>query len=266
VLDIVVLVKEVPDIEKVRFDTEKGRVDRSSAKAEINPFDLNALEAGAQIKGKLGGIITAISMGPPSAESTLREALARGADRAILVTGKGFAGADTLATSYTLASAVRKAGSFDLVICGEKTVDGDTGQVGPELAEQLNIPQITYASELVEVSEEKIVAVSEIGGRSYLVESKLPVLITVTKDINKPGTPSLRDRLKARESKVEIWRDVDALADVADVSKFGAAGSATRVLKVIVPSEKGRGGKIFHGDDAAAMLARALDSDGMLGE
>lgn len=265
-LDIVVPVKEVPDIEKVKFDTKQGRVDRRSAKAEINPFDINALEAAAQIKEKLGGTITVISMGPPSAESTLREALARGADRAILVTGKGFAGADTLATSYTLATAVRKAGSFDLVICGEKTVDGDTGQVGPELAEHLNIPQITYVSELVEVAEDKIVVVSEISGGSFLMEAKLPVLITVTKDINKPRTPSLQDRLKARESKVEVWREADALADVADVTKFGASGSATRVFKVIVPSEKGRKGEIFHGDDAATRLARALDSEGMLGE
>jgi len=119
-LNIIALLKQVPDIEEVKFDTEKGTLDRSSARAESNPFDLNALEAGVQIKEKLGGTITVVSMGPPQAESALRDALARGADRAILLTDKKFGGADTLATSYTLASAIKKLGNFDLIICGEK--------------------------------------------------------------------------------------------------------------------------------------------------
>jgi len=124
-LHIIVLVKQVPDIERVRFNVEEGRIDRSSAPAETNPFDLNALETAVQLKEKMGGLVTAISMGPPQAESSLRDALARGADRAILLTDRRFAGADTLATSYTLAMAIRRLGAFDLIVCDEKTVDGD---------------------------------------------------------------------------------------------------------------------------------------------
>ena len=262
--NLVVLVKQVPEIDKVKFDTESGRIDRSSAKAEINPFDLNALEVAVQICEKLGGTITAISMGPPSAESALRESLARGASRAILLTDKKFSGADTLATSFTLASAIRKAGKFDLVLCGEKTVDGDTGQVGPEVGELLGVPQITYASELVEVTKEKIVVVSETDEGSYLMESKFPLVITVTKGINRPRTPGLQDRLSAREAKVEVW-DADSLADVANAAKFGLAGSATKVIKVVVPSEKGRRGVFFEGDDAAIKLAKALNDEGLYG-
>lgn len=262
---IIVPIKQVPDMEKVKFDMETGRVDRRSASAEINPFDENALEAAAQIKEKLGGTVIAVSMGPPSAEEALRDALSRGADRAILLTDRKFGGADTLATSYTIASAVKKLGEFDLVICGEKTVDGDTGQVGPELAEHLGISQITYVSGIREMSEEKISAVSEMGGGSYLMESELPTLITVTKDINEPRLPTLRDRMRARKSTIEIWGAND-LADTADVNKFGLSGSPTTVSKVIVPSEKGRKGQFFQGEEAESTLAEALDKEGLLGE
>jgi len=263
-LDIVVLIKQVPEINKVVFDAENGRIDRSSAKAEINPFDLNSLEVAVQICEKLNGKITAISMGPPSAESALREALAMGANRAILCTDKRFSGADTLATSFTLVGAIRKAGRFDLVICGEKTVDGDTGQVGPEVAELLGIPQITYTSELVDVTKEKIVVISETGEGSYLMESKFPLLLTVTNSINKPRSPGLKDRLRARESRIEVL-DEDSLADVVDIVKLGLSGSATKVIKVVVPSENDRRGVILEGDGAAISLVKALDHDGILG-
>ncbi len=143
---IIVPIKQVPDMNQVRFEVDRGRVDRSSAGVEINPFDLNALEAAVQIKEDMGGTVTAISMGPHQAESSLRDALARGADDAVLLENRKFAGADTLATSYTIACAIRKLGAFDLILCGEKTVDGDTGQVGPEIAEHLNIPHIAYVS------------------------------------------------------------------------------------------------------------------------
>ena len=143
---IVVPIKQVPDMTEVKFDVEKGRVDRSSAGAEINPFDMNALETAVQVKEKLGGTISAVSMGPPQAEAALRDALSRGVDEAVLLVDKAFAGADTLATSYTLAVAIKKMGEFDLIVCGEKTVDGDTGQVGPEIAEHLDIPHVAYVS------------------------------------------------------------------------------------------------------------------------
>jgi len=245
-LDLIVLVKQVPDIEKVRFDIERGRIDRSSADAEVNPFDLNALEAAIRIREEHGGKITAVSMGPAQAESALRDTLARGADKAILLTDRRFAGADTLATSYTLASAIKKIGSFDLILCGEKTVDGDTGQVGPEVAQQLGIPHVSYVSEIKNLSKEKILVRSDMSGYYYLIESELPALITVTKDINEPRLPSLRDRLKARKAEVEHWTAKD-LTDVADVSRFGFQGSPTTVSRISIPSEAGRIGKFFRG-------------------
>jgi electron transfer flavoprotein beta subunit len=257
-LRIVVPIKQVPDMKQVKFDTEKAKVDRSSADVEINPFDLYALETAVQLKAKLGGAVTAISMGPRRAESALRDALARGADTAVLLEDKNFAGADTLATSYTLASAIKKLGKFDLIVCGEKTVDGDTGQVGPELAEHLNIPHLAYVSELVDVGQ-KLVVVCDMEGEAYTVEAGFPVLITVTKDVNAPRLPTFRDKAKARQAEVAIW-DAEELSAIADPGRFGARGSPTRVQKVFIPSEEGRKGKIFRnpGDEAITEVTDAI--------
>ncbi|TES87954.1 MAG: electron transfer flavoprotein beta subunit/FixA family protein [Dehalococcoidia bacterium] len=255
---IIVPLKQVPDMNQVKFDVEGGRVDRSSAGVEINPFDLHALEAAIQIKENKGGNVTAISMGPRRAESSLRDALARGADNAVLLEDRKFAGADTLATSYTIAGAIQKLGAFDLIICGEKTVDGDTGQVGPEIAEHLNIPHIAYVSWL-EVSGETIVARCEMGGRAYTVESAFPVLLTVTKDVNVPRLPGFRNKITARKAAVEIWGTRE-LSGFADISRCGVRGSPTRVHRVIIPSEENRKGMIFRNtiDEAIAEIADNL--------
>ena len=262
--DSIVPIKQVPDMERVKFDTETGTVNRSSAPGEINPFDLNALEAAVQIKEKLGGTVTTISMGPPQAESALRDALSRGADRGILLVDRAFAGADTLATSYTIASAIRKLGRFDLILCGEKTVDGDTGQVGPEIAEWLSIPHVAYVSEIKEIGE-KLAVICDMEGDRYLIESGLPLLITVTKDINTPRLPAFADKLKARKAEIEKWTAED-LSSVAELSKFGLKGSPTRLTKVIVPSEEGRKGKIVRGnpEETAVRIVDALKEDGIL--
>jgi len=257
-LRIIVPMKQVPDMRQVKFDTEKGKVDRSSAAAEINPFDLHALETAVQLKEKLGAAVTAISMGPRRAEVALRDALARGADSAVLLEDSKFAGADTLATSYTLACAIRKLGGFDLIICGEKTVDGDTGQVGPELAEHLNIPHLAYVSKLVEAGE-KLVAVCDMEGEAHIVEASLPVLLMVTKDINIPRLPTFRDKAMARKAEVTIW-NAEELSSFADPSRFGIEGSPTRVRKVFLPSEEGRKGKIFRNtnEEAISDVAQAI--------
>ncbi|MGQ4894205.1 MAG: electron transfer flavoprotein subunit beta/FixA family protein [Candidatus Njordarchaeia archaeon] len=261
-MHIIVLIKEVPDMNKVKFDAERGVIDRSSAPGEINPFDLNALETALQIKEKLGGKITVISMGPPQAERSLRDALARGADRAILLTDKRMAGADTLATSYTLASAVKKVGNFDLIICGEKTVDGDTGQVGPEVAELLKIPHVSYVSEIREVSRDRLIVVSELGD-AYLIELKLPGLITVTKDINEPRLPTFKDKMRARKAVIDKWTAED-LSDVADINKFGFSGSPTMVVKVIIPQERVKSCQIFKGENAVKDLVDIFEKKGVL--
>jgi electron transfer flavoprotein beta subunit len=242
-LRIVVPIKQVPDMTAVKFDTEKGTVDRSSAAAEINPFDLYAIEAAVQLKEKAGGTITAISMGPPNADASLRDAISRGADRGILLTDRAFAGADTLATSYTLASAVKELDGFDLIICGEKTVDGDTGQVGPEMAEHLGIPHIAYVSK-VEGLTDKLSVVCDMEREHYHFACPFPVLITVTKDVNSPRLPTFRDKSNARRAKIDVWTAAD-LATVADKDKFGGSGSPTRVWKITIPGEEGRKSRIF---------------------
>jgi len=253
-------------MERVKFDTESGRVDRSSAAGEINPFDLNALETAVQLKEKLGGTVTTISMGPPQAESSVRDSLSRGADRGILLVGKEFAGADTWATSYTLASAIKKLGKFDIIVCGEKTVDGDTGQVGPEIGEWLGIPHIAYVSKVREATTSSVTVVCEMESDRYIISAPMPVLITVTKDINSPRLPSFADKMKARKATIETWGAAD-LADVADAANFGLKGSPTRLNKVVVPSEEGRKGEVFRGtpDDAAKNVADALEKLGLLG-
>lgn len=258
-ISIVVPIKQVPDMERVKFDRENGTVDRTSAPGEINPFDLNALEVAVQIKENVGATVTTISMGPPQAEAALRDALSRGADRGILLVDRAFAGADTWATSYTLASAIRRLGQTDLIVCGEKTVDGDTGQVGPEIAEWLDIPHVAYVSEIKNVGE-KMTVVCDMEGDRYLMESGFPLLITVTKDINSPRLPSFSDKLKARKAEIEKCT-AEELSAVADASRFGLKGSPTRLNKVIVPSEEGRKGEIFRGnpEETAVKLAAALN-------
>jgi len=258
-LKIIVLVKQVPEIEKVRFDYEKGRLDRSSAGAVINPFDLNALEAAVQLKEKFGGGITALSMGPQQAAESLRDTLARGADKAVLLTDDKFAGADTLATSYTLASAIRKLGVFDLILCGEKTIDGDTGQVGPQVAEFLGIPHVAYVEEIKDVKEDKMVVKSKMGKNYYLIELSFPGLITVTKDVNTPRLPTLRDKLKVKKAEITVWNAKD-LSDVSQKGYFGLSGSPTWVVKVYAPSTEKRGCQIIGGtsEEKAQKIAAIL--------
>ncbi len=265
-MNIIVLIKQVPEIEKVRFDYEKGRLDRSSASAVTNPFDLNALEAAVQIKENFGGSVTAVSMGPMQAEKSLRDALARGADKAILLSDEKFAGADTLATAYTLAAAIRKIGVFDLVICGEKTVDGDTAQVGPEVAEFLGIPHVSYVEEIQQVSDNSIVVKAKTECSYHIVRLNLPALITVTKDINNPRLPTLRSKLKAMRAPITIWDHRD-LAEVADPRYFGFSGSPTRVIKVYTPTTRERKVEVIHGspEEIAKKIVQILKENKILG-
>lgn len=261
-MHIIVLAKQVPDIEKVKFDSETNRVDRKSAESEINPFDLNAIEAAQQMKEQFGATVTVISMGPTSAEAVLREGIARDADRGILLCDDAFAGADTLATSYGLAAAIKQLGDFDLILCGEKTVDGDTGQVGPAVAERLGIPLLPFVSQITETSTNKLTAVTETSAGSLSVEATFPLLITGTKELNTPRLPTLKEKLRARKAEVEKWTAAE-LGDI-DTLKLGIAGSATWVESISVPPEKKRKGEVLKGDDAANELVAVLDKAGLL--
>lgn len=233
-MNIAVLIKQVPDMDRVRFDSEKGLVDRTSAGVEINPFDLNALEAAVRIGETVESKVTAVTMGPPRGEESLREAVSRGADEGILLSDKFFGGADTKATSLTLASALKKLGPIDIIFAGEKTVDGDTGQVGAEVAEFLNIPHISYVDEILEVNEDYIKVVSDILDGRFIKKAHYPVLITVTKDVNVPRIPLFKNKMKARKAEFSVW-GLNELKEFVNAEDVGLKGSPTKVKKIEVP-------------------------------
>lgn len=251
-MKIIVLVKQVPDMEKVKFDREKGRIDRSSAGAEINPFDLNALETALQISENTGAHITALTMGPPQAEEALREAVARGADEGILLTDVKFGGSDVKATAGILSAAITKLGDYDLVIAGIQSVDGDTGQVGPETAGYLSIPHISSVEAVKNCTEDSIEVVSSVWEGQYLKKGRYPLLITVTKDVNVPRLPSFKNKMKARKAEITKW-GLDDLKEIIDESRIGVKGSPTKVKKIEVPPEKKREGMLFRDSSGEAM-------------
>jgi len=251
-MKIIVLVKQVPDMETVRFDREKGRIDRSSAGTEINPFDLNALEAALQIGEKTKAHITALTMGPPQAEDASREAIARGADEGILLTDMKFGGSDVKATAGILSAAIEKIGEYDLIIAGIQTVDGDTGQVGPETAGYLRIPHISGVEAIIDYSENNIEVVSSVWESRYLKKGSYPLLITVTKDVNVPRLPTFKNKMKARKSEITKWTFED-LKDIADDTKIGVKGSPTKVKRIEVPSQSQREGRLYKDSDGKAI-------------
>ena len=231
-------------MEKVQFDADNGRIDRKSAGVEVNPFDLNALEAAVNIKEKIGAEVTAISMGPERADQALKEAVARGADEAYLLTDKSFAGADTIATSATLAAAAKKLGDFDLIIAGEMSVDGDTAQVGPQTAEFLDINHAAYVSKIIKVNKEEIKVNTSLWKSEYAKTFNYPLLITVTKDINNPRLPSFKDKMKARKTEINKF-DFETIIDQLPIEEVGIKGSPTWVEKIIVPAKIERKGIIY---------------------
>jgi electron transfer flavoprotein beta subunit len=265
-MNIVVLLKQVPDMAKVRFDSEKGVVDRKSAGAEINPFDLNALEAAVQLSEEMDAKVTVISMGPPNAAEALKEGIARGANAGILLSDRCFGGADTIATAKTLAAAIKKIGDFDLIIAGEKTVDGDTGQVGPEVAEFLNIPHVSYVSNIRAIDKNHMLDECDIWGGTYLKDAKLPALITVTKDINEPRLPSFKSKMAARKTEITVW-GMEDLKDYLLEEETGFKGSWTKVKKIEVPATLKRDGKLWRNDavvDALNEIANVLKEKNVL--
>jgi len=207
----------------------------------INPFDTYAIEEGVRIKereqesGSTDDVeVIALSMGPPQAESIIREAISLGADKGILISDRAFAGADTWATALTLKSAVDRFKHWRLVIVGKQTLDGDTAQVGPELAHMLNVPFIGYASEIVKINKNKMVIKRLMEDRYETFEIKLPAVISVGKDINIPRVPSLRGKLKAKKEEISVW---GAKEIEIDESKTGLEGSFTQVIKIFTPKQ-----------------------------
>ncbi len=237
-MNIVVCIKQVPNAKTVRYDTEKGTLVREGVEAIINPFDFHALEAGLHLKDAYGGEVTVLSMGPPQAENALRESLSLGADKGVLLSDRAFAGADTLATTYTLAKAIEKLGPVDLVLCGKQAIDGDTAQVGPGLAARLGLPYVTCVNALSVMDDEKTIQVRRINEDGYdILELEMPALLTVLASINTPRLPSLKGKMMARKTEIPIW---DAEGIGAKPSMVGLTGSATRVVSTWVPTFEAR--------------------------
>ncbi len=235
---IIVCVKQVPDTTEIKIDPKTNTLIREGVESILNPYDQFAVEESVRIRDLAGeGKITVISMGPPQARSALMKCLALGVDDAVLLSDRAFAGADTWATSYTLSLAINKLGPFDLILCGQQAIDGDTAQVGPELAQHLGIPQVTYA-EKVEAGEGRKIEVHKQTEEGYQVlEVKLPALLaTMPPTSFEPGYPPMSGILKAKKKPLEVW---DAESIGAHSSKIGLDGSFTEVVKTYSPPSRG---------------------------
>ncbi|MFA7676685.1 MAG: electron transfer flavoprotein subunit beta/FixA family protein [Candidatus Omnitrophota bacterium] len=247
-MKIVVCIKQVPDTTDVKINPETNTLIREGVASIINPFDMYAIEEAVRLKERFTGEVVALTMGPPQAESSLREALSLGVDSAIHLCDRAFAGSDTWATSLILAKALEKIKDYDLVICGKQASDGDTAQVGPGIATHLDLPQATYVRRIDTVhldTTPKIMVVERLLEEGYeLLEVKLPALITVVKEINEPRLPSLRGKMSARKAEIIAW----GLNDINIEEKMiGLNGSPTQVVKIFTPPSK-EGGKIFEGE------------------
>lgn len=231
-MNIIVCVKQVPNTNEVKINKETNTIVREGLESIINPFDTYAIEEGLRIKERLGGKVTAISMGIPSVEEALRKAIALGVDGGVLLSDKIFAGSDSLATAYALSMGIKKICDFDLIICGKQATDGDTAQVGPSLAEKLNIPHTTYVRKIEEIREGYIRCQRLTEDGYEVVEMLLPALITVVKEINEPRLTSIRGIMKAKRSVIDVWTADDINADR---SLCGFKGSPTQVIETFVP-------------------------------
>jgi electron transfer flavoprotein beta subunit len=241
-LHIVVCMKQVPDSAQIRVHPVTNTIMRQGVPSVINPYDLFALEEALRLKDKVGAQVTVLTMGPPMAEDSLRKALAYGADRAVLLTDRQFAGSDTLATTYALASAIRKIGEtwglLHVVFTGKQTIDGDTAQVGPGIAKRLNYNQLTYVSRIASFEAEagSVMVERRAEGGVQVLTTRLPVLMTMLEDCNEIRRGTMDDALRAAQAEIITWSAVDA--GIPDLGKCGLRGSPTVVKKVFAPTPR----------------------------
>jgi len=261
-MNVVVCLKQVPGTTQVKIDPQTNTLIRQGIENIINPFDTYAIEEGVRLRERTGGKVTAISMGPPQAETALREAISLGADEGILLSDPAFAGADTWATSYTISAALRKLGQYDLVICGRQTLDGDTGQVGPQLAEMLALPFIAYVSQIEEIADGSLRVQRMVEDGYEVIESPLPAVVTVVKEINTPRLPSLRGIARSKSATIPVW---GAKELNTDPGRVGLAGSFTQVIRIFSPQRVCQG-EIFQGEaeEQVDCLVNRLKDDGLL--
>lgn len=261
-MKIVVFVKQVPNTDDVQLDPKTGNLRRDGVESILNPMDANSVEAALQLKQKFGGTVCVVTMGLPMASAVLKKCLAMGADEAYLLTDRPFGGADTLATSYTLAQAAKKIGDYDLLLFGRLATDGDTAQTGPATAAWLGLPQITIASSL-EVEDGWVICDRRINGMRQRVKAKLPAVVTVTGDLNKPRYPTPIGIMKANKKPFYTW-SADDIA--AERDKIGTPGSPSSTKGVFEPEKRTTDTKYFTGDmaDVAKELLDALEAEHLI--
>lgn len=236
-MKFLVCIKQVVDTSKMEVDPVTGRLKRNNANSIMNPVDLNALEAAFSLRDKVGGTVDVITMGPPQAEAVLRDAAAMGADRLYLVTDRAFGGADTLATSYTLAAAIKKIGMPDIIFCGVESIDSNTAQIGPEIAATLGIPDVSAVSSILLEDGDKVTVTRQNGSGAEVLALKLPAVITTTADLNQPRYPSIKGLLHKDEAEIISVTSADL---PVEEHRIGAKGSPTQVKRVrpVVPGKK----------------------------
>ena len=242
---ILVCIKQVPDTTTVEVDEKTGVLKRDGVESKMNPFDLYAIEQALQLKGKQGGSVDVITMGPDQAAAVLKEAIYMGADRGILISDRAFAGADVVATSYTLSQGIHKAGEYDLILCGKQTTDGDTAQVGPETAEFLGIEHVTNVERIEDVVGQELTVIENQESCYRKLRLHMPCLLTMEKDVNTPRLASYKRKLTLMDLKTEVI----SLADFEDKDPkhYGLAGSPTQVERIF-PPEKNVSRQLFEGD------------------
>jgi len=236
-MNIIVLVKQVPDAAEVKINRETNTLIRDGVPSIINPYDRYAIEEALRLREKHGGKVTALTMGPPQAAEALKEAVSLGVDDVVLLSDRAFAGADTWATSYAISQGIKKIGEYDLIIAGKQAIDGDTAQVGPETADMLGIPFVAYIRKIDQVNDKSMIAERLMDEGYDVVETTLPALITVVKEINDPRVPSLKGKMKAKSLKVTAWSAKDISADE---NKIGLKGSPTQVVRIFPPVPRGQ--------------------------
>jgi electron transfer flavoprotein beta subunit len=262
-MDIIVLIKQVPDTTEVKLDPKTGNLIREGLESIINPDDLHALEAAIGLKETVGGKVTVLSMGPSQAIDAVSEAIAMGADKGILLSDTAFAGADTWATSYTLGKTVKKIGKYDLIICGRQAIDGDTAQIGPQVADWLGLPQVSYVCEIEVLKKKSIIVHRRLEDGYERVQCTLPALLTVIGELNTPRYPDMGRLIWACREKapIRIWNAADIGVQTRDV---GLEGSLTHVIRTFAPKFE-RQGEILEGsttETVQALIERLKNSEG----
>ena len=253
-MNILVCVKQVPDTTEIKINYETNTLIREGVPSIVNPFDAYALEIAVRLKEKHGGTVSVLCMGPDQAKAALKECLSVGADNAYLLSDRAFGGSDTLATSYILSSAIKSLGEFDLILCGKQAIDGDTAQVGPEIAEHLELTQVTYVLD-AEIADEKLLVKKETETGYQMIETKTPAVLTVVKTAFEPRMATVKAKIAANRKPISVITSQDI---EIDLTRAGLKGSPTKVKKTFTPPMKGD--SMIIAEDTAEASARKLVS------